>query len=591
MALHEFDYLFAIGMIFAFLDAWNIGANDVANSFATSVASRSLTYPQAMVIAALCEFLGSVLLGSRVADTIRNKILDVTLFEEAPATLLLAMVCAVIGSSLWLTLATRIGAPVSTTHSIVGAIIGSGIACFGTDGIVWGWDGFGKIVASWFIAPAIAGCFAAILFLITKYGVLQRGDKALRNAFYLLPVYYAFTAAVLSLVIVWKGAPSLNLDELSPGGIAGAVLGTVGVVVLLYVCFFLPYMRRRLIKDDWTMRWYHVFIGPTLWKRGPVPPAPPGVSAVPDFYSGHEALPDPKEQIAAVNDEKIASTAITNEEFDRAQTENSGSGSSFEAPTPAAEITPYQDPTERFVSRLAEFEKEGREKKWYNPHGLLTRIMYGLTYGVRQDVISHQLSGNGGFLAGDVAARNRAAPRYDNKVEYLYTFLQALTAGTLSFAHGSNDVSNAVGPLATIYIVWSKNIAGSKSDVPVWILVYGGAAIVIGLWTYGYNLMRNLGNRLTLHSPSRGFSMELGAAITTVFATKLSLPISTTQCIVGATVFVGLCNNDFRAVNFRMVMWCYLSWILTVPCAGIISGCICGIIINAPQFMAKYTMT
>lgn len=74
MALHQFDYLFAIGMIFAFLDAWNIGANDVANSFATSVSSRALTYPQAMVIAAICEFLGSVLLGSRVADTIRNKI-------------------------------------------------------------------------------------------------------------------------------------------------------------------------------------------------------------------------------------------------------------------------------------------------------------------------------------------------------------------------------------------------------------------------------------------------------------------------------------------------------------------------------------
>lgn len=116
MVLHEFDYIFAIGMIFAFLDAWNIGANDVANSFATSVSSRSLTLKQAMMIASVMEFAGAVLVGSRVADTIRNKILNVNAFEQQPAVLMLGMMCALIGSSTWLSVATRIGLPVSTTY-------------------------------------------------------------------------------------------------------------------------------------------------------------------------------------------------------------------------------------------------------------------------------------------------------------------------------------------------------------------------------------------------------------------------------------------------------------------------------------------
>lgn len=114
--------------------------------------------------------------------------------------------------------------------------------------------------------------------------------------------------------------------------------------------------------------------------------------------------------------------------------------------------------------------------------------------------------------------------------------------------------------MSAIYQIWRTNQTGSKSEVPIWVLVFGGAAISIGLWTYGYNLMRNLGNRITLHSPSRGFCMELGAALTVVMATRLALPVSTTQCIIGATVGVGLCAGDYKAINWRMVCWSYGAW-------------------------------
>lgn len=108
--------------------------------------------------------------------------------------------------------------------------------------------------------------------------------------------------------------------------------------------------------------------------------------------------------------------------------------------------------------------------------------------------------------------------------------------------------------------------------------------MIIGLWTYGYKIMVNLGNRITLISPTRGFSCELGSTITIIIATRFGLPISTTQCITGATVGVGLCNGDWKSINWRMVAWIYFGWIVTVPCAGIISGCLMGLIINAPRW-------
>ncbi|KAL1999599.1 hypothetical protein VTN02DRAFT_4284 [Thermoascus thermophilus] len=196
---------------------------------------------------------------------------------------------------------------------------------------------------------------------------------------------------------------------------------------------------------------------------------------------------------------------------------------------------------------------------------------------------------------------------YDNKTEALYSFLQVLTAATASFAHGANDVANAIGPLSTIYLVWRKNVVSSTAPVPVWILVFGGAAIsksttylpglfaqrseseltentAIGLWTYGYNMMRQLGNRLTLHSPSRGFAMELGAAITVVLASWFAIPVSTTQCITGATVAVGFCAGTWRSINWRMVAWIYLGWFITLPMAGIIAGCLMGFVVHAPRW-------
>lgn len=578
MPVHEWDYIFALGMIFAFLDAWNIGANDVANSFATSVSSRSLTLAQAMMIATVMEFVGALTVGARVSDTIKSKIVSPSHYEGEPGILMLGMLCALIGSSTWLTVATKLGLPVSTTHCITGGVIGMGIATVGVDNVSWGWadKGVAQILASWVIAPGIAGAFGAIVFTVTKYGVLKRSNP-LKWGFISVPIYFALTSGILTMLIVWKGAASLDLDTWGASQILGCIFGVAIGFALLASGTILPYLWRKLILEDWELKWYDIFYGPALLFRGPVPDAPEGinVSVVQDYYRGVAT----KEDLERAN---IGASTIADMEHLKASKEAREKGLTVD------DLETGKIPATSEASRsgstsppLADMEKAD-VGPWWKPKNLCKILLNAFLHGVRKDVIANQSQKS--KLSGNIVDMHARAAHFDNKTEHLYSFLQVLTAATSSFAHGANDVSNAIGPLSSIYMVWSEGEILKKAPVPLWILAYGGAGIVIGLWTYGYNIMSNLGNKLTLMSPTRGFSMELGSAITVVMATRLALPVSTTQCIVGATMGVALCNGDFRALNWRMVAWCYSGWIFTLPIAGLISGCLMGIIINAPTW-------
>lgn len=575
--LHDFDYIFAIAMIFAFLDAYNIGANDVANSFASSVSSRSLKYWQAMVLATLCEFLGASLVGSRVSDTIRSKIINVDVFEEDPAVLMLTMACALVGSSIWLTIATCVSMPVSTTHSIVGATIGAGIAAKGAKNVHWGWDGVAQIFASWAIAPAIAGAFSAIVFLFSKYAVLEIKDvhRSISNALILVPVLVFACFAILTMLIVWKGAPSLGLSKLSNGAIAGSICGVGAVAFILYMTFLYPYYRRKLLHNDWTLKWYDIFRGPIYWFKSTddISPMPENHELTIDYYKGRRY------------------------EKEDGQESTSDDGSDIEKATEEVVLEKQTASSIEVHDEVKKDPKNGMSTRQYwwslikqGPRQWPKVIWLFLIHGVDQDIISAQTT-NGGILAGNLKSVHVNSKYYDNRVEYLFSLLQAITAGTMSFTHGANDIANAAGPLSTVYLVWTSNTVAKKSDVPVWVLCYTAAALVIGLLTFGYRIMSSLGNKLILQSPSRGFSIELGAAITVVMATQLAIPVSTTQCAVGATVFVGLCNKDLRSVNWRMVAWIYLGWIFTLPVAGIIAGILNGIILNAPRFGGVYELS
>ncbi|CAI4211639.1 unnamed protein product [Parascedosporium putredinis] len=556
-ALEQYNYIFIITVIFAFLDAWNIGANDVANSFATSISSRCLTMKQAVLIASVTEFSGSVSIGSRVADTIRKKVIDPSLYADHPSVLLLAMMCTVFGSSIFLTIATRYGLPVSTTHSTIGGLVGAATASVGIGKINWGVDGVSQVFLAWIIAPGIAGCLGALLFLFTKVAVLSR-HHAVRNALWSIPVYSFLTVGALTMLVAWKGVQVA--EEPSATLMIALVFSVAGAAALGVSLFLLPYLWRRIMCEDWPLKWYMAWKGPFLLSRPAPPPTPPASKVIiTNYYQGH-LTPEELEYVRA-SDTLLKSVQSSPDGSAPIFLENDDD---FILPPPAQAIPSARAPT---ITAAAPVFLEGQPRPPAGP-----------------GAGRHPPAKINSILTWDIAAMHSKAKRYDNRAEHAYSFLQVLTAAAASFVHGANDVSNSAAPLSTAYEVWMHGEVPTQVGVPIWILCLGGGAIVLGLLTYGYHVMRNLGNRLTLISPSRGFCMELASAITVLMATRLALPVSTTQCICGATVGVGLANGDWRSINPRLVAFIYFGWIITLPVTALLSGSMMALVLNAPNW-------
>ena len=521
---------------------------------------------------------------SRTSGTIKNNIIAVEAFEDAPSVLMMGMLCALIGSSTFLTIATRIGLPVSTTHCIIGGIIGVGFATVGANGVDWSWEGVSQVFAAWAIAPCISAAFGAILFLFTKYGVMK-SKNPLKMGMIMVPIFYALTSGILTMLIVWKGAASLDLDDWGTAPTVGTIFGVAGGVALLACIFILPYLHVKLVREDWKLTQLDIIKGPFLLRRPNAGPIPAGHELVIDYYHGHatkEELASSAQSGETLRDDLESSRDGVPSDSEVTDEKNGvvyGRQASIVAAVPAVLATEPVNPIKR---------------KWYEPVQLWHTFKWTFFRGVMIDIVAEQTHGSTNepkflqrLLVGkNLEKKHAIVEHYDLKVEHLYSFLQVMTAATAAFTHGANDVSNAMGPLSAIYQIWRTNTTAEDSEVPIWVLVFGGAAISIGLWTYGYNLIRNLGNRITLHSPSRGFCMELGAALTVVMATRLALPVSTTQCIIGATVGVGLCAGDYKAINWRMVAWSYCAWFVTLPATAVISGLIMAFTINAPSFAA-----
>jgi len=620
---HDYLFIAVLGGLFAGLDAFGIGANDVANSFATSVGSRSLTLLQACLIASVCEFLGAILLGASVSDTIKGGLLKATVFQsfnpvanayfQAPESLMLVMQCALIGSSSWVLIATFFGLPVSTTHSIVGAILGAGMAGFGPAVVQWdnpaaadiSKRGVLSIVLGWFISPVLAGGIAAFIFGLVKYTVLV-WDSAYKRALYTIPLFFFGTFAINIFFIIYKGAPAnADLSQMSLGLAAGISLAVGGGIAILSAIFLVPILNKRIKSSGLTKDSKSVFYGLGIFQK-PTPPAE---------VSPSSSLESP---VTKPTSDKPETTQIVYV----AAAEGIKDG----------KAAPEQLPTADQPADFGSFEPK--------PKGFFAKAKAAALHGVTVDVVGY---------SDDMHDMHSRAKHYDARAEALYSFLQVCTACFASFAHGSNDVANAVGPfsaimdvyetgklpvrcgyaslqgklvtagawesidaqgkkVASVYQTQVKNTvcgqpwvdstgvlgtagasfaAGSFSDakvpVPVWILAFGGGMIVLGLATWGYNIMRVLGNKLTYQSPSRGFSMELGATFTVLLASKLGLPVSTTQCITGATLGVGLMNLDLHAVNWLLFAKVFFGWALTLPFAGLTAGLFFGYANNTPN--------
>merc|ERR1719512_642526 len=165
------------------------------------------------------------------------------------------------------------------------------------------------------------------------------------------------------------------------------------------------------------------------------------------------------------------------------------------------------------------------------------------------------------------------AEAHDPHAELAFSYLQVFSACFDAFAHGANDVANSVGPMAAVYAIWDTGIVEKKVDMPLWILGMGGVGIVAGLCLYGYNIMQAIGFELTKLSPSRGFSIELGAALVVLTGSRLEIPLSTTHCQVGATVGIGLTEGCWN-VNCWLFLRVIGGWIITLVVASVLTGLI-----------------
>lgn len=225
--------LLTLAAIFGLFMAWGIGANDVANAMATSVGSKAIKLRTAIMIAAVFEFAGAYLAGGEVTSTIRKGIVDATLMSGAPELLVYGMLSALLAAGVWLLIASRYGLPVSTTHSIVGAIVGFAAAGIGVDAVHWG--KVVSIVMSWVVSPVIAGTLSYLLFTSVQYLILNTDDP-FKYAKRYVPGYIFLTGFILSLVTLFKGLKHVGL-ELS--GLDCYLLATVIGILLAILGTFL----------------------------------------------------------------------------------------------------------------------------------------------------------------------------------------------------------------------------------------------------------------------------------------------------------------------------------------------------------------
>jgi PiT family inorganic phosphate transporter len=403
----EAQYIY-IGLAAAFglFMAWGIGANDVANAMAPSVGAKVLTIKQAILVAAVFEFLGAVLAGGEVTSTIRKGIVDAELMSSTPELLVYGMLAALLAAGTWLLIASKNGWPVSTTHSIVGATVGFAAVGIGVDAVHW--NKVGEIVMSWIASPLTAGMIAYFLYMSVQRLILTHEDPVERARRY-VPIYIFLAAFTITLVTILKGLKHVGLDlEIQDSYVLAFA---IAIVIALIGTVFI-----RRIKPD----------------------------------------------------------------------------------------------------------KKAEKSQHFHT------------------------------------------------VERIFGVLMIITACALAFAHGSNDVANAIGPLAAVISVAQTGAVSAKSSIPIWVLVLGGAGIVVGLATYGRHVIATVGNKITQLTPSRGFAAGVAASTTIVIASGTGMPISTTHTLVGAVLGVGLARG-IDAIDLRVVSRIFVSWVITIPAGAFLA--------------------
>ena len=451
-------------LLVGFYMAWNIGANDVSNAMGTSVGSGALTLRRAVLVAAVLEFCGAFFVGANVSETMQRGLIDIDLFLDTPLIFVIGMCAALLGTSVWLQIASYFGWPVSTTHAIVGAILGFGIVAGGVSAIEW--KEVSSIALSWVISPVLSGLLSYLIFSILQRQILF-AMKPLEATRKLFPWLMCIVFATFTLSLIFNGLENLHISLSFPAALGVALL--IGLLAALVTFALIKYL-----------------------------PSPAPLAHV---HSLH-----PPQSVISLG---------------------------------------------KAIKHLQRVRVSSQDET----HARVYQILHDVK------ALSQKLRKESSFTERTSEYR---------VVEKMFIYLQILSACFVAFAHGANDVANAIGPIAGVLDVLKNGKMTQAADIPHWLLAFGGLGIVIGLATWGWRVIETIGKKITELTPTRGFCAEFGAATTILIASKLGLPISTTHCLVGAVLGVGLARG-FRALNLTTLRDIILSWIVTIPASALMS--------------------
>ncbi len=239
---------YVMAIVFGAYMTWGIGANDVANAMGVSVGSGAITVKQAILIAAIFEFAGAFIAGGQVTKTIRKGIIDPSAIEGQPEILVYGMLAALLAAAIWLMVASTRGWPVSTTHSIVGAIVGFAVAGIGIDAV--NWPKIGAVAASWIVSPVVGGVIALALMLSIRKLILNT-DQPFQNAKKWGPMYVFLVGFIVALVTLFKGLKHLKLE------FSGLESFVIAIIFGLIVAFIGKLMIDKVQMDDTADRDFH----------------------------------------------------------------------------------------------------------------------------------------------------------------------------------------------------------------------------------------------------------------------------------------------------------------------------------------------
>uniref|UniRef100_A0A7N9CIA0 Phosphate transporter n=1 Tax=Macaca fascicularis TaxID=9541 RepID=A0A7N9CIA0_MACFA len=601
MAMDEYLWMVILGFIIAFILAFSVGANDVANSFGTAVGSGVVTLRQACILASIFETTGSVLLGAKVGETIRKGIIDVNLYNETVETLMAGEVSAMVGSAVWQLIASFLRLPISGTHCIVGSTIGFSLVAIGTKGVQW--MELVKIVASWFISPLLSGFMSGLLFVLIRIFILKKEDPV-PNGLRALPVFYAATIAINVFSIMYTGAPGKLQKEGALSRVSDESLSKVQEAESP-VFKELPGAKDN---DDSTI--------PLTGAAGETSGTSEGTSAGshPRAAYGRALSMTHGSVKSPVSNGTFGFDGHTRSDGHVYHTVHKDSGL-------------YKDLLHKIHIDRGPEEKPAQESNYRllrrnNSYTCYTAAICGLPVHATFRAADSSAPEDSEKLVGDTVSYSKKRLRYDSyssycnavaeaeieaeeggvemklaseladpdqpredpaeeekeekdapEVHLLFHFLQVLTACFGSFAHGGNDVSNAIGPLVALWLIYKQGGVMQEAATPVWLLFYGGVGICTGLWVWGRRVIQTMGKDLTPITPSSGFTIELASAFTVVIASNIGLPVSTTHCKVGSVVAVGWIRSR-KAVDWRLFRNIFVAWFVTVPVAGLFSAAV-----------------